>query len=160
MAHILLRTRSKSSGSCQESENFLSSGKWSASGKGKLQECQKSLKTKQGADGSECPLFRMLSSFSRINLSSGYLTVNPLRVNELKITELSDEDFMRYFNEGDAEIEANNYYYTAVLKLATTVTATFESDHNYVKFEYKFKLFSYCFRFILNFLIVKIFLFG
>ena len=80
----------------------------------------------------------MLSAFSRINLPSGHLTVNPLRVNELKINELSEEDLMRYFNEeGDTENEVNNYYYKAVLKLSTSITATFESSHNYVKFKYK-----------------------
>lgn len=75
----------------------------------------------------------MLSAFSQINLSSGHFTVNPLRLNELKIIELTEEDMMRYFNEGDTENEMNNYYCKAVLKLSTSIIATFESSHNYVK---------------------------
>lgn len=75
----------------------------------------------------------MLSAaFSRINLNSGPLTVNPLRLNELKINEISQEDLMRYFNEGDTENVDNDYYCKAVLKLSTSITAAFESSHNYV----------------------------
>ena len=73
----------------------------------------------------------MLSAFSRINLSSGnHLTVNPLHLAELQINELSHEDLMRYSNEGDTEYK--DYYCKAVLKLATFINATFESDYNYV----------------------------
>lgn len=83
----------------------------------------------------------MLSAFSQINLSSGQFTVNPLRLDELKINELSEEDIMRYFNDED---EMNNYYCKAVLKLSFSITATFESSNNYVNANY--------FQFFLNFL--------
>lgn len=75
----------------------------------------------------------MLSAFAQINLSSGHLIVNPLRLHELKIKELSEEDFMRYFNEGDGDNEVNNYFCKSVLKLPISITATFESSHSYVK---------------------------
>lgn len=74
----------------------------------------------------------MLSAFSRINLSRGSLTVNPLIVPELKINELSHEDLMRFFNITDREQFYNDYYCKAVLKLSTCITATFELSPNFV----------------------------
>lgn len=90
----------------------------------------------------------MLSAFSRINLSSGnHLTVNPLRLSEVKVNELSQEDLMRYSREEDADYK--DYYCKAVLKLATFVNATFESDYSYVP-QYKFIHIINRFRFTLN----------
>lgn len=88
----------------------------------------------------------MLSAFSRIQLTSGPITVNPLIIPELKVVELSDEDFLKYFYslDGDEEEEGNenikmmeqlmktDYYCKVVLKLPTSITATFESNPNYV----------------------------
>lgn len=81
----------------------------------------------------------MLSAFSRIQLTSGPITVNPLILPELKVVELSDEDLLKHFYSFESEYgdgicvtEHNDYYCKAVLKLSTTVTATFESDSNYV----------------------------
>lgn len=93
----------------------------------------------------------MLSAFSRIQLTSGPITVNPLVIPELKVVELSDEDFMKHFYsfEGDGEeasenennkvvgqLMKNDYYCKAVLKLPTSITATFESNPNYVNYRY------------------------
>lgn len=88
----------------------------------------------------------MLSSFSRIQLTSGPITVNPTILFNLKIVELSDEDFFKYFYSlancnGDGVEEyknvaehliGNDYFCKAVLKLPISVCATFESNPNYV----------------------------
>ena len=75
----------------------------------------------------------MLSSFSRITLSSRQIISSPLILPELLIENLSHEDYMRYFDE-DEEIDRfkNDYFCKAVLKLSTNITATFESEFTYV----------------------------
>ena len=86
----------------------------------------------------------MLSAFSRIQLTSGSITINPLILPELKIVELSDEDFLKHFYSLNGEedynecafveehLMNNDYYCKAVLKLSTSITASFESNPNYV----------------------------
>lgn len=96
---------------------------------GVSEKFKKKLNRGAGPTGGSSIIFRMLSAISQINLSSGQFTVNPLRLDELKINELSEEDMMRYFND---ENEMNNYYCKAILKLSFSITATFESSHNYV----------------------------
>ena len=91
----------------------------------------------------QIPPLYMLSAFSHIQLTSGPITVNPLILNYLKVLELSEEDFLKYFyslEEGNhddhnsvvGELMKNDYYCKAVLKLPLSLTATFESNPNYV----------------------------
>lgn len=109
----------------------------------------------------------MLSSFSRIQLSSGPITLNPLILAHLKVAELSDEDFLKYFYSLDCDggeddynnlaenLIRNDYYCKAVLKLPSSVTATFESNPNYVFFiKKKCYFISLIFSYILNLMII------
>ena len=85
----------------------------------------------------------MLSAFARLKLNSGeQLIVKPLCISELKINEFSQDDLMRYFSgvdgvdvDMDNDNFKNDYYCKAVLKLTTSVTATFESTFNYMFFK-------------------------
>lgn len=101
----------------------------------------------------------LTAAFFRINLPSGHLIANPLKLDEVKINEISEDDMMKYFNEDDGiEKETNNYYFKAVLKLAMSITATFESNHNYVIYHSIKVTIINVFRFIL--ILVAIFIFG
>lgn len=77
---------------------------------------------------------QMLSALSRISLSNSTIFSTPVTIPSLKICELSQDDCIKFFGCENEELLAfdNGYYCKVVLKLSTAITASFESDYNYV----------------------------
>lgn len=85
--------------------------------------------------------FEMLSAFSKIDLVSTNLVLKPLKINNLLINELIEEDFLFYFDEDAADINSNAYFSIAMLKIPLSMNMAFESRSNYVNTQ--LKLFCY-----------------